>query len=100
MAIEYPDIMGDYIDAQQRFDIGGLHYICTLEPVSIAPGGRTDLLFLVQSALDVPLEAALRVELPTRTGRLGRSVKFEMAQPELRINIAAAEAGLLHVPLT
>lgn len=100
MAIEYPDIMGDYIDARQRFDIGGLHYICTLEPVTIAPGGRTELLFLVQSALDVSLEAALRVDLPARTGRLGRSVEFRMAQPELRVNFAAGEVGLLHVPLT
>lgn len=100
MAIEYPDVMGDHIDARQRFDAGGLHYICFLDPASMAPGGQTELLFVVQSALDVPLEAALRVELPIRTGRLGRSVRFETAQPELRVNIAAGEMGLLHVPLT
>jgi len=100
MAIEYPDIMGDYIDARQRFDAGGLHYICSLEPTSIAPGGLAELLFLVQSALDVPLEAVLQAALPVRTSRLGRPVKFEMAQPELHINIAAGEVGLLRVPLT
>ena len=100
MAIEYPDIMGDYIDARQRFDAGGLHYTCSLEPAAMAPGGRIELLFLVQSALDVPLEAALRAELPVRTSRLGRSLSFTMARPELRINIAAGEVGLLRVPLT
>jgi len=100
MAIEYPDIMGDYTDARQRFDAGGLHYICFLEPASIAPGGLTQLLFLVQSAMDVPLEAVLQVALPARAGRLGRSVKFEMAQPEFGVNIAAGEVGLLRVPLT
>ena len=100
MAIEYPDIMGDYIDARQRFDAGGLHYICFLEPASLPPGGRTELLFLVQSVMDVPLEAALRVELPVRTGRLGRAVNFKTAQPELRVNVAPGEVGLMHVPLT
>lgn len=100
MAIEYPDIMGDYIDAQQRFDAGGLHYICSLEPASIAPGGLTELLFLVQSAIDVPLEVVLQVALPARTGPLGRSVKFRVAKPELRVNVAAGEVGLLRVPLT
>ncbi len=100
MAIEFPDIMGDYIDARQRFDAGGLHYICSLEPASIAPGGLTEILFLVQSALDVPLEAVLNTAVPGRTSRLGRAVKFEVAQPELRINIAAGEVGLLRVPLT
>jgi hypothetical protein len=100
MAIEYPDVMGDYIDARQRFDAGGLHYICSLEPDAITPGGRAEFLFLVQSALDVPLEAVFQVGLPTRTGRLGRVVRFETAQQELRVNIAAGEVGLLHVPLT
>jgi hypothetical protein len=99
MAIEYPDIMGDYIDARQRFDAGGLHYVCSLEPASVAPGGKAELLFLVQSALDVPLEAVLQVSLPTRTGPLGRALSFKVAQPELRVNIAAGEVGLLHVPL-
>jgi hypothetical protein len=100
MAIEYPDIMGDYIDARQRFDAGGLHYVCFLEPASIAPGGLTELLFLVQSAMDVPLESVLQIALPTRAGRLGRSVKFEIAQPEFGVNIDAGEVGLLRVPLT
>ncbi|UCC65472.1 MAG: hypothetical protein JSV36_10685 [Anaerolineae bacterium] len=100
MAIEYPDMMGDYTDARQRFDAGGLHYICSLEPDTIAPGGRIEILFLVQSALDVPLEAEVRVELPTRAGRLGRAVRFDAAQPELRVNVATGEVGLLHIPLT
>lgn len=100
MAVEYPDIMGDYIDARQRFDAGGLHYICSVEPDTVAPGGLTELLFLMQSAVDVPLELVLRVELPTRTGPLGRPIDFRTAQPELRVNIAAGEVGLLHFPLT
>lgn len=99
MAVEYPDVMGDYIDAQQRFDTEGLHYICFLEPESIVPGGQTELLFLVQSAMDVPLEATVHVSLPARTGPLGRSVDFRMAQPEINVNIAAGEVGLLHLPL-
>ncbi len=99
MAIEYPDIIGDYMDARQRFDAGGLHYIYSLEPTSIPPGGKAELLFLVQSALDVPLEAVLQTDLPKRTGRLGRPVNFGMAQPELRVNIAAGEVGLLRVPM-
>jgi len=98
MTIEYPDIMGDYIDARQRFDAGGLHYICSLEPASIAPGGLTELLFLMQSSMDVPLEVALQISFPARTGRLGRSVQFETDQPELGINVAAGEVGLLRVP--
>jgi hypothetical protein len=100
MAVEYPDIMGDYFDARQRFDAGGLHYICSVEPATMAPGGVTEFLFLVQSAIDVPLELALRTELPTRTGPLGRPISFETAQPEIRVNIVAGEVGLLHVPLT
>ncbi len=99
MAIEYPDIMGDYMDARQRFDAGGLHYLCFVEPTSIAPGGKAELLFLVQSALDVPLEAALQADLPARTGPLGRSISFKMAQPEFRVNLAS-EVGLLRIPLT
>lgn len=100
MAIEYPDIMGDYIDARQRFDAGGLHYVCFFEPSTMAPGGRTELLFLVQSAWDVPLGVALRLELPTRTSRLGRAVRFQADKPALSIDVAAGEVGLLRVPLT
>ncbi|MFZ5919109.1 MAG: hypothetical protein ACOYZ7_19420 [Chloroflexota bacterium] len=101
MSIEFPDIMGDYLDARQRFDAGGLHYICTVEPASLAPGGQTDLLFLTQSALDVPVEASLQVEFPSRTSRLGgQSLSFKMAQPEMGIHIAPGEVGVLRVPIT
>jgi hypothetical protein len=101
MAVEYPDIMGDYIDARERFDAGGLQYICSLEPATIPPGGRTELLFLVQSTLDVLLEVVIRIDVPTRTGRLGgQAVDFRLAQPELPVNIAAGEVGVLRVPIT
>lgn len=100
MAVEYPDIMGDFVDARERFDAGGLQYLCSLEPATIPPGGRTELFFLVQSALDVLLETIVRIEVPTRTGRLGgRTVNFEVVQSELPVNIAAGEVGVLRVPI-
>jgi len=43
MSSEYPDILGDLVEAQQRFEVNGVHYLLALEPMAIAPGETTEL---------------------------------------------------------
>jgi len=38
MATEYPDILGDLVEARERFEVNGVHYMVALEPAQIAPG--------------------------------------------------------------
>jgi hypothetical protein len=44
MSLEYPDVLGDLVDARQRFENTGLHYQMVLQPATIAPGETTVLL--------------------------------------------------------
>jgi hypothetical protein len=106
MEIEYPDILSEYVPARNRLENNGLQFICQLEPHVVAPGELTALVIYLQSALDVPLQVAIRVHVPSpketrrgRSGSLPRPVNFTILESEMSLAVEPAEMGLLRIPL-
>jgi hypothetical protein len=107
MEIEYSDILSEYVSARDRLENNGLQFVCQLEPHTVAPGELTALTIYLQNALDVPLQATIRVHDPSaqEKGRRGRStpsprlVQFTLLESEMSLAVEPAEMGLLRIPL-
>ena len=99
MAIDYPDIISEYLHAPERYETGGVQIVPYLEPAQIAVGGVTKLALFLQSAVDVPVELTLRPDLP-QTGRFRGSPMLALGEPELNVALEAAQVGILFVPVT
>ena len=98
MAVEYPDIVCEYIEAKQRYESDGVQIMPFLEPAQIPVGGYSTLIVLIQSALDVPTELVIRMELPT-VGRIKAEPLIEIGESVLRVELAPAQVGTLKVPV-
>jgi hypothetical protein len=98
MAIEYPDIVCEYIEARERYESDGVQIVPSLEPAQIPVGGYSVLIVLFQSALDVATEVVIKPELPT-VGRLKAEPLVEIVEPELHVRLAPAQVGTLYVPV-
>ena len=94
MAIDYPDIISEYLDAPERYETGGVQIVPYLEPAQIAVGGVTKLALFLQSAVDVPVELTLKPDLP-QTGRFRGSPMLALGEPELNVALEAAQVGIL-----
>jgi hypothetical protein len=94
MSSEYPDILGDLVEAQQRFEANGVHYLLALEPQAIAPGGAGDLRIWLQSCWDVPMEFSVALRFPGQ-----RTPVFSLAQERTDVPLEAAEVGELTIPI-
>ncbi len=99
MADTYPDIMGEFIDAPQRFETSGLQYAGHFDPVTVTPGIVSNLFVFLQNTLNAPLGVNLKVEVP-KTGGFFRGSKpvLEVKRPVIQIKMAEGEAGLLTLP--
>ena len=99
MAIDYPDIISEYVDASERYETDGVQIFPYLEPTEIPVGGITNLVLFLQSAVDVPVELTLKPDLP-QTGRFRGSPMLAVAEPELSVALEPAQVGILFVPMT
>jgi len=99
MAIDYPDIISEYIDASERYEANGAQIFPYLEPTEIPVGGITNLILFLQSAVDVPLELTLKPDLP-QTGRFRGMPMLAVKESELRLTLEPAQVGILFVPVT
>lgn len=101
MAASYPDVIGEYIDAPERFATGGLQYAGYFDPKTIAPEQVTNLYLFLQNTYNVPLEAHLNIKVPQSGGFLqSKKPLLQVEQPQLELNLAGAEVGLLTIPVT
>ncbi|MBC7251609.1 MAG: hypothetical protein H5T62_15190 [Anaerolineae bacterium] len=105
MEIEYPDILAEYVMAQDRLENNGLQFVCQMEPHTVAPGELTSLVLYLQNALNVPLQVTIHVHRPT-TKELHRRradalplANFTIYQPEMSLAMEPAEMGVLRIPL-
>jgi len=99
MATEYPDIIGEYIDANKRFEIDGLQYVGAFDPPKIKLGESSSLLLYLQNTLNVPLNIEVRLNVP-QTGRFKTHPLFSLKNAEISLTLQEAEAGVLVVPVT
>lgn len=94
MSREYPDILGDLVDARQRLEVNGVHYVAGLQPPTIAPGQATALQICLQSCWDLPVEVAITLSLSPPV------VPFlSFIQPKTDVPLEAAEVGELSIPI-
>lgn len=94
MSNEYPDILGDLVDAQQRFEVNGVHYALALQPATIAPGQITTLHIWLQNCWDVPVETAIALQLPAHTPAALSIIQFQTD-----VSLEAAEVGEVTIPI-
>jgi hypothetical protein len=98
MAIDYPDIINEYVDASQRYETDGVQIFPYLEPAEIPVGGVTNLALFLQSAVDAPVELSLNPELP-QTSRFRGAPMLAIGQSELSVTLEPAQVGVLFVPV-
>ena len=94
MSSEYPDVLGDLVEAQQRFEINGVHYMLALEPAAIAPGETAALRVWLESCWDVPVQVAIDLHLPIQP-----SPALSVAQKRTDVPLEAAEVGEVCIPI-
>ena len=94
MSTEYPDVLGDLVEARERFEINGVHYLLKLQPSTIAPGETTHLRVWLQSCWDVPVQVGITVHLPEQ-----ESPTFSMIQELTEVPLEPAEVGEVAIPI-
>jgi len=94
MSLEYPDVLGDLVDARQRFEVNGMHYQVALRPVTIAPGETTALHAWLQSCWDVSLQASITVQLPVHS-----PTALSLVQATIDVPLEPAEVGEVCIPI-
>lgn len=94
MGNEYPDVLGDLVDAKRRFEFNGVHYVAALEPASVAPGETTALRLWLQSCWDMPVDASITVNLATHP-----SPGLAVIQKRTDVRLEAAEVGEVMIPI-
>ncbi len=99
MAIDYPDILGELIDAPKRFEVDGLQYVGAFEPKQINIGETSNLQLYLQNTLNVPLTIQIRSIVP-QTGRIRARPLLSLGSSQIELTMDKAEAGLLTIPVT
>jgi hypothetical protein len=94
MSSEFPDILGDLVEARERFEVSGVHYVVALEPPEIAPGETTTLHLWLQNCWDTPVKAIVTVGLPAQS-----VPTFSVLQTRTDVPLKAAEVGQLTLPI-
>ncbi len=94
MSSEYPDVLGDLVEARQRFEFNGVHYMLALEPAIIEPGRAAFLRIWLQSCWDMPVEASITIHLPTQPASA-----FKVIQKRTDVPLQPAEVGEVTIPI-
>lgn len=101
MAVSLPDVIGEYIDSEERFQTEGIQYAGYFEPAKIAPEQVTHLFLFLQNTLNAPVQVTVIIHVPETGGflRSGGPI-LRVLTPQLKLQLAEAEAGLLTLPVT
>lgn len=96
MTVEYPDILGEFFDARQRFETDGVQYVARLDTAALSPGQVATLSLGVQNTLDVPIDLLIHLELPKKPKN---AAGFAAAQSQMTLSLSPAEVGELRIPI-
>jgi hypothetical protein len=94
MSSEYPDVLGDLVDARHRFEVNGVHYVIIPDPTTLAPGGLVNLRCWLQNCWNVPVEVVIDVHLPSKP-----APAFSIIQKRTDVPLEAAEVGEVTIPI-
>jgi len=98
MAVEYPDVIGEYIPATQRYEVSGLQYVGVFEPPTIKAGETTQFHLYLQSIINAPLKVMVKIGLP-QSGRFRGQPVLQAPKTEFEVELKQAEVGRLVVPM-
>ncbi|MGQ9628233.1 MAG: hypothetical protein ACUVV0_15185, partial [Anaerolineae bacterium] len=96
MAVEYPDYMAEVVEARQRYETDNVQHVVSLWPQTIAPGESAEFFFVLQNALNVPVDFQMKLELPK--GKKSRPCELKVAE-EILASLKEAEVAEFHVPI-
>jgi hypothetical protein len=94
MSTEYPDVLGDLVEARERFEVNGVHYLMALQPPTIAPGETTHLRVWLQSCWNVPVQVGISIRLPDLP-----TPTFTVIQQQTDVPLEPAEVGEVVIPI-
>jgi hypothetical protein len=94
MSSEYPDILGDLVQARERAEVNGVHYVASLQPPVAAPGEAANLRLWLQSCWDMPLVTSITLNLPPAP-----SPAPSVLQARTDVPLEAAEVGEVTIPI-
>ncbi len=96
MAIDYPDVIGEYMYAPNRYEADGLQYVGLFEPEICGPGEKTNFVLCVQNVVDASIEVLTKITSP---GQIRGQPILGVQDSEVGFQLAKAEVGLLTVPI-
>ena len=101
MAVEYPDIMNDALDARKRYESGAVQYLADIPTQPVPAGEVVRVALLMESVMDVPVQIALHIALPELTRKLRRLDQplFQIFQPDITLTLSNGEAAELIIPI-
>lgn len=101
MAIQYPDVMNDLMDARHRFAAGCVQYLAEFESGAVPTGGVAQIVLTVQNTVDAPSRVAIHCELPRLRGKLRRRSEplFTIQEPVMHLQLSEGEVGQVFVPV-
>lgn len=94
----YPDVLG-YITGGVRMNIGPVQVAAASRPRIIRAGRPFEVIVLLQSAADIPLDVTITLKPPERDAR-GKKDRFLLKTPRLVVGLEAAETGYVKLPVT
>ena len=94
MSSEYPDVLGDLVDARHRLEVNGVHYVMKPDPTTLAPGELVKLRCWLQNCWNVPVEVVIEVHLPSKP-----APAFSAIQTRTDVPLEAAEVGEVTIPI-
>jgi hypothetical protein len=92
MAVYYPDVLGDLVDARKRFEVDGVQYVERLSPRVIPPGGSTHIRFWLANCWEADASLHIVVSWP-------RGVAFRVLDAGLDVPLRPAEVAELILPV-
>ncbi len=92
MAVLYPDVLGDMVDARQRFEADGVQYVEQVSPSVIPPGGVARLDFWLQSCWEASVHLNLAIAWR-------RGVDIRLPEASLDVPLHPAEVAHLVIPI-
>jgi hypothetical protein len=101
MAVEYPDVMNDALDARKRYESGAVQYLADIPKQPVPAGEVVRVALIMQSVMDVPVKIALHIALPELTRKLRRLDQplFQIFQPDITLTLSNGEAAELIIPI-
>jgi hypothetical protein len=97
--MEYPDMMSEYTVAPERYEVDGAQYVINLVPQEVAGGEATTLELYLQSALEVPLDFAIRIQPQLSREAKKAEAEFGLSEAEPKITLTPAQVGRLTIPI-